>query len=162
MIKKANENGWEPALLNVGNGKQVYRPETRKCDRSMIIDTELAAKIWELIKHVIPNDTSMGEPIGLNPMFRYLKYAPGDYFKCHYDGTHEDDQGNKSRLTVQMYLNEDYTGGETLFYDYYKVEYTHVPKKGDIVLFDQQILHEGAIVKSGTKMAVRTEVMFKN
>jgi predicted 2-oxoglutarate/Fe(II)-dependent dioxygenase YbiX len=175
MLEKADEKGWEPALVNIGNGKQVYRPDARKCDRSMVMDEELAAEIWELIKHVVPSGTNFGEPVGLNPLFRYLKYSPGEYFKQHHDGTYEDSNGNKSRLTVQMYLNDGYTGGETIFYETsydhysasfyentYKAAYTHVPKKGDVVVFDQQILHEGAIVKSGSKIAVRTEVMFKD
>lgn len=164
MLMSANDKGWEPALVNIGNGKQAYKPNTRKCDRSLVMDPELCLEIWNLVKHVVPTDTSFGTPVGLNPLLRFLKYDPGDYFKIHNDGTYVDDKGHESRLTVQMYLNEGYTGGETVFYSGYGggliPKYTHAPHTGDVVVFDQRIPHEGAVLRSGTKLAVRTEIMF--
>jgi prolyl 4-hydroxylase len=159
MIQIAEEHGWTPALINRGGGSQIYKPEIRKCDRAMVIDDNMAAQIFDEIKAILPQGA-----IKLNPMFRFLKYESGDYFKPHHDGMYRDDEGNESNITVQIYLNDGYNGGETLFYteEYYGqvVAYTHIPKRGDILLFDQSLLHEGAILKSGTKLCVRTEVMY--
>ncbi len=76
---------WEPALVNVGHGKQKYIPGVRLCDRAMVLNGEMAREMWKEIEHLIPKDTSFGVPVGLNPMFRFLKYGTGEYFKPHYD-----------------------------------------------------------------------------
>lgn len=160
MLRAADEVGWSPALVG---RDQKYRPKIRKCDRAMVMDEDMAKKLFEDVKHLLPE--SLGTPVGVNPLFRYLRYEPGEFFAPHHDGTYVDAEGNESRVTIQMYLNDGYEGGHTVFYkDAWfgdGVEaYRHVPRRGDVMLFEQSILHEGAPVILGTKLCVRTEIMF--
>ena len=37
---------------------------------------------------------------------RILRYDPGDFFKPHYDGSYRRDNGERSYITIQLYLNE--------------------------------------------------------
>ncbi len=161
-IEKLNKLKWEDALINIGDGKQELDKEVRDCKRIMEIDHELSEFIMEKINLHLPEEFGNRTKIGLNPMFRYLKYGPGNYFKPHYDGNYEDKNGDISLITVQIYLNDDFKGGETIFYnDDERKIYTHIPKKGDIILFEQTIEHSGSEVLSGTKYSVRTEVMYR-
>jgi len=66
-----------------------------------------------------------------------------------------------------IYLNEGMTGGETRFFPgmdeafrgrpYLSVQ----PKEGMALAFVHAIWHEGAVVQSGTKHVLRTDVMYK-
>ena len=42
------------------------------------------------------------------PLFRlrFLRYDPGEYFKPHMDGTYQRENGDRSYITIQLYLNE--------------------------------------------------------
>ena len=54
-----------------------------------------------------------------------------------------------------MYLNEGFVGGETV------VEGVSItPRRGMALIFEHQLLHEGAAVASGRKYVLRSDVMF--
>lgn len=160
-IEKLNKRKWEDALIN-DNGKQILDKETRDCKRVMEIDQTLSEFVLSMIHKYLPKELRGKKLSCLNPMFRYLKYSPGNYFRPHYDLTHTDEFGRVSLITVQIYLNDDFTGGETAFYnDNERIIYKHVPKKGDIILFDQCLEHAGLQVVEGTKYSVRTDVMYE-
>ena len=71
-------------------------------------------------------------------------------------------------MTFMIYLNEGMTGGETRFFggmeqaflqqrSYLSVQ----PKEGMALVFLHFIWHEGAVVHSGQKYVLRTDVMYK-
>eukprot|EP00039_Didymoeca_costata_P005638 m.83259 g.83259 ORF g.83259 m.83259 type:complete len:266 (-) comp12913_c0_seq2:1227-2024(-) len=117
LVNITHTVGYEPALLNVGYGRQVSAPDVRKHDRCMIDSTEFAELLWSRVRDHMPDiypqtDTGFGyEPTGLNERMRFLKYKPGDYFAPHRDGrfVHPDRPGEQSKLTLMLYLNN--TGG---------------------------------------------------
>jgi len=63
-----------------------------------------------------------------------------------------------------VYLNEDFTGGRTIFYNKSGNE-THAlaPKTGQAIIFPQtsKYPHIGEEIKSGRKYILRTDVMYK-
>ena len=69
-----------------------------------------------------------------------VRYPPGGFFKPHYDccdgGPDEcrrmNAQGGPRRVTMIIYLNDDYQGGETMFP---KMGFQVVPKTGKAVVF---------------------------
>ena len=93
-------------------------------------------------------------PRGLPKDLRFYKYAPGQRFKMHKDGPwHED--GLTSQLTLLVYLNDGFTGGDTDFRDF-RVK----PDTGAALLFIHDTWHEGAAIESGTKYVLRSDVMY--
>lgn len=140
---------------------------------------------------------------GLNRRWRVYRYAPGgqEKFAPHIDagfppsGLSEDgtrlvwdasdhyDGDIVARLTVLIYLNHDFVGGETKFYkplvDSHSVDHEVIasvrPKAGSILVFPQAVgdnaidharqhwpLHEGSPVLSGTrpKYVIRSDILF--
>ena len=90
-----------------------------------------------------------GEPLQI------LRYRPGQEFKPHRDCT--EDVANQRILTMLIYLNEDYSGGETFFL---KTGLKVRGRRGDALLFrnaddngapDMDTLHAGLPVQSGEK-----------
>jgi hypothetical protein len=85
---------------------------------------------------------------------RRARFPPGQRFKMHKDGPwHED--GLTSRLTLLVYLNDDFTGGDTDFR-----EFRVKPEPGAALLFIHDTWHEGAAVESGTKYVLRSDVLY--
>ena len=48
---------------------------------------------------------------------RIVKYEDGGHFEVHKDGTFVVNDDVRSVFTLQIYLNDDFEGGNTIFYD---------------------------------------------
>lgn len=68
------------------------------------------------------------------------------------------DDAHVTLHTVLVYFNDDFTGGETRFME--QVETTVVPRPGRVAIFQHKLRHEGCEVASGTKYAMRTDVIY--
>lgn len=171
------KRGYEVVKLNVGNGKEILCPEVRKGYRAVVDDKMLADELWRRISTVLSNDTQLHEAsfngklglkaVGLNERLRFLRYNPGDYFLPHNDGAYQRDDpsnlryGERSYVTMQLYLNEGFEGGATRLLARDKsMGYDVVPKTGSVLLFQHDTYHEGSLVVTGQKYAMRTDVMY--
>jgi hypothetical protein len=123
--------------------------------------------------------TLHGEAVaGVNARWRLFRYGPDAVYRPHIDGSwpasvwdgttvHTDD-ARKSRLTFLIYLNDDFTGGETTFYlpsSGNALEAVAVqPQQGNILCFPQgntaSLVHEGSRVTQGFKYVIRTDVLY--
>ena len=92
---------------------------------------------------------------GLNERFRFYEYSEGARFSLHHDISYEAVHA-RSFLTLLIYLNEGMVGGETTFED----ELTITPQLGTCILFPHELMHQGLPVTSGTKVVLRSDVMF--
>ena len=61
-------------------------------------------------------------------------------------------------LSVVGNLNDDYEGGETNFSD---LEMRVKAKPGQALLFQHLLTHEGCEVTSGTKLVLRSDIMYR-
>lgn len=94
-----------------------------------------------------------------------VNYQPGGFFRPHYDACEGDEnfckrmnEPNGPRyLTILIYLNDDFTGGETIFP---QINKTVKPKLGKAIIFQnvdergviiKKAIHGGEPVKSGEK-----------
>ena len=124
----------------------------------------------------------VGPLAGLNARWRLYKYAEADVFRAHTDGgwpgsglradgrlardLHDGDRF--SWLTFLLYLNDDFDGGDTVFYAPGGAPAARVrPKKGAALCFFHghhplSPLHEGALVTRGVKYVARTDVLYMN
>ena len=165
LIKETEDRGYELALINTGGGNQGLRLDVRNSKRCIIDSQERAALIWERIKNHLPQTWKSRPAVGLNERLRFLKYSPGEYFKPHRDGSYQRPSGKEiSFITIQLYLNEGFEGGNTTFMSSFsgqsKGDVGVVPKIGRILVFQHDILHEGSLLVQGTKYTMRTDVMY--
>ncbi|KAL9105061.1 MAG: hypothetical protein Q9163_000074 [Psora crenata] len=177
---------WERAMVNIGNGKQVFDPYTRNCGRIIWDDRELVARIWARCNDAVPEIhqmvdrpriTGMGslkrkeewKLSRLNERMRFLKYGQGNYFAPHQDGSFATEGSEEiSWITLHLYLNEpdhdsQLEGGATTFHSYDMERSFDVdPKAGRVLLFQHRsLLHSGAEVLGGVKYTMRTDIMYK-
>ncbi len=155
-IARAEQVGFSAAPITTAAGFEM-RPDVRNNDRAMFDDVELAAALFERIREAVPRRLCSRRPVGVNERFRCYRYEPGQRFAPHYDGAFQRNRRERSELTLMIYLNDGFTGGQTTFHDF---DVDVVPRRGMALLFQHQVLHEGCAVESGVKYVLRSDVMY--
>ena len=144
-------------LDNVDELEKVERSNMANYQRNVLIDDELATRVYETVKPYLPPGIPTAR---CNEYFRFSKYEPGEEFKIHRDGINQDRFGNRAKFTVNIFLNAEFKGGETDFFDESRIfQFRAVPAVGRGGVFDREILHCGNKVLEGTKYLLRTDVM---
>ena len=170
LIAESERQTYEKALITIGKEQYRANPNVRNNDRIIFESHLMAESLFDLTKKYLPAtwDEGLWELVGLNERFRYYRYSHGQRFKAHFDGYYERNKFEKSFLTLLFYLNDDFTGGETTFFEYRGTNmdeltsrFTIIPKKGQALIFDHNQLHEGSEVTTGTKYVLRTDVMYR-
>ena len=179
---------WERAMVNIGGGRQAMYEDIRNCGRIIWDDRDVVAKLWDRIKDSVPEihrlhnqaDITGYGPVKrdetwkmsrLNERMRFLKYVGGEYFKPHCDGTYETpDRKERSYFTLHLYLNDpkdkdgkvQLLGGATTFHSLNMIRDLDVrPRAGRVLLFQHRsLLHSGEDVERGTKLTLRTDLMY--
>ncbi len=154
-ISITETQGYEEALINSG-GQQVSFPEIRNNERVILDSFEIANDWWKRGETVLPNRLDGEKLLRFNERFRFYRYLPKQRFLIHKDFPYKR-EGEESKLSFIVYLNEEFDGGETDFRDF-KVQ----PVTGRALVFRHHLLHEGSEVTNGKKYAVRTDVMYSS
>jgi len=154
LIKSGEEKGFEEAAIDTGNGQEIFK-NIRNNDRLFFDDAALAKKLFEKITPYLPKNIDGWKLYSLNERFRFYRYENEQYFKWHKDGSFKRSYYEVSKITFMIYLNEDYTGGETEFTGF-KVQ----PKSGSALIFPHQLMHQGSKLSRGVKYVLRTDVMY--
>lgn len=155
-IAHSESLGYEEATINTEWGPRKI-DEVRNNSRVIIDDPSLAADLWSRVASDIPFALKGWKAVGLNERFRFYRYDVGQRFSWHADGCVRLDNGQMSQLTFMIYLNDDFTGGETLFQAGRRIQ----PKKGMALLFTHWQKHMGNEVSSGRKYVLRSDVMYR-
>jgi len=123
-----------------------------------VIDTETSDFLYGRVKDHLPGHFAI---VAASPYTTYAKYEPGQSFGIHTDtGIERPERGLESKCTMLVYLNDDFEGGETRFYDNnFRATDTVVPKRGSALVFDIALWHEAQQIDSGNKYWVGTELM---
>jgi len=153
-VDRAERAGFAAAPIMTGF-REVIAEDVRNNTRVMLDDFVLAALIWERAQAHLPNFLDGRQAIAMNERFRYYRYRPGQRFDWHADAPFCRSNGEVSQLSFIMYLNDDFTGGETAVMDH-----VIAPRRGMALFFLHELRHEGRPVKSGTKYVLRTDVMY--
>lgn len=164
-IALSEDLGYEDALVSSPQGL-VLRKDVRNNERVMFEGPDIAARLWRRAQDFVPVEFDGRSAVGVNELFRFYRYDPGQSFNWHQDFPFERDNGEKSFLTFMIYLNEDCEGGETSFEDSYSDEsfddFQVKPRRGMALFFEHPVHHKGEPVRSGRKYVLRTDVMYSS
>jgi hypothetical protein len=155
FIKKSEELGYEEAAIETEKGYQVVK-SVRNNHRVLHNDISLAEKIWVDLESFAPKKIGLSKSVGLNELFRFYKYEPGQEFKRHIDQSYIRNETEASYYTFMIYLNDEYEGGNTRFSSV-SIE----PKPGTALIFLHSIEHEGSAVTKGVKYVLRSDIMYR-
>ena len=167
-----------------------YDPSIRQTDRYELKSDQLASLLFKRAQHYlqksivldkqncdwpkgIPLNAEPGEwiPTSMNQPLRICRYKPGGFFSPHHDEAVVKNDRERSLQTLMVYLNDDYEGGATNFYNSQQKLYcagdpkhrihSFQPQAGDALIFFGAITHDGGALRSGQKFILRTEIMYK-
>jgi hypothetical protein len=158
-------DGLSPAVAPITTAAGfVMRPDVRNNERVIFDDVELAAEVYRRLTPAIPKELRerdgfpIGSAVGLNERFRGYRYSVGHRFAPHFDGAFARNERECSELTLLLYLNDGFPGGATAFCDW---DVHVVPRRGQALLFQHAIRHEGCPVDGGRKYVLRSDVMYR-
>lgn len=155
---------WLAGTVNRASGREV---DTRVRDNLIAIvrDPDVGATLWARIARHLPATMSTAwdgprrtvTAHGLFEPLRVYRYDVGHHFGLHSDQSYTRGDA-RSLLTLLVYLDEDFDGGETEFPDEHQ---TIAPRTGDALWFQHAVLHAGKQVTRGTKHVLRTDVLYR-
>jgi len=90
--------------------------------------------------------------------FNVIRYDVGEFFAPHRDTTFRTGK-EVSHLTLQVFLNEKFSGGTTSIRqgkEYYNIK----ARVGSVLLIDQSLRREECYVVSGKKYVLRADIMY--
>lgn len=186
-------------LAAPSNGYQAqYRPgEVPGSWRASWFCPELAQALWSRLRSSIPQVRTADvhttvdwdghgtwRPVGVNPLMRFIRYAPGGELVAHYDGPYVWDAQRRTLLSLVLYLSDagECDGGATRFLRDPQLALPLAqrdlqdqpargasadvlvcvsPRVGQALVFDHRLLHDADLVRSGEKLILRTDVVFE-
>lgn len=157
FIALGEAQGFADAPITTGRGFEM-RKDIRNNTRVIHDDRSLAASLWERAAEGVVPLWNGRQAIGLNERFRFYRYEPGQRFARHFDGRFERENGEQSEFSFLIYLNDDFDGGNTVFFRPQRIEIR--PTMGSVLVFQHHQSHEGAVVERGVKYVLRSDVMY--
>lgn len=157
----------EGLIYEPGTVADVVMEEVRNNERVLIDDVSLAADLFHRAELFMPAVIDGHNLMGFNEGWRFYRYGPGQTFKPHRDGSYmRMKTWEESQMTFMIYLNDGMTSGETRFFadmDHAFRQFPYLsiqPKEGMALVCLHSLWHEGAVVQSGQKYVLRTDVMY--
>ena len=131
------------------------------------INNDLSQYIYSKLLPYLPNNyiDRNNKSWKFNSACKYIFYSKlesNQLFNLHTDtGSEYDDKQNiYSKYTALLYLNDDFEGGNTQFFDLNgKKTCTIIPKKNRILIFDIDLWHSGELITEGNKYWIGTEIL---
>jgi len=155
FISKSELIGYEAATIETEKGAVIIET-VRNNNRVIYTDHALADSLWSRLEPFAPKQIGNCYAAGLNEMFRFYRYRPGQQFKKHIDQSFIRNDIEASYYTFMIYLNENCEGGETVFSNI-----IIKPRQGTALIFLHSLEHEGREVLSGIKYVLRTDIMYR-
>lgn len=139
-------------------------------------DADLSAKLWQRLAPHLPSNLDGGVAVGLRATWHHAKYFKGQWVFAHMDQRqtseeHDDEPAIASRITLNIYLDDEYEGSEFVFVKTIRMDGTWSdeilrpkPKAGDAVLFYQGVMefaHAIPELTAGTKHILRSDVLYR-
>lgn len=169
LVAHARAATFEPATVNhYGTAERLERVrnnERLEWDQPVLareVEAHLMAAAGEAFPYTLETEPEVSYARA-GAHFRMYRYTPGQFFKPHRDGHFRDGQ-EESFVTVLAYLN-DTDGGETVIMPtsraYPDNWVTVAPGRGDVLMFQHDLWHEGRPVRSGEKLVLRTDLFYR-
>jgi len=148
----------------VVNGNNAYQDTNFRSSQNMFIHSSRdpsLERFQNCIASFVANASQLYRQINKDCVlshdtgYELLKYEAGQFFGPHVDIIYNSDKFNRRRLSMLIYLNNNYTGGELNFPRHGMML---KPDVGDILMFPSEFMypHESLPILSGTKYAVVT------
>lgn len=144
---------------------RVVNDRVRNNDVALVRDEALGDRLFAQVQPHLPATMSADwhggrRRVSLAGLFRPLRiyrYQVGQHFGLHQDQSYQRHDGARSLLTLMVYLDDSFDGGET---DFPEQNERITPVRGEGLWFQHMLLHSGRPVLRGVKHVLRTDVLY--
>lgn len=174
VIESANIDRWLTSTAEItraANGPHTLPPRRiadsdRPCrlvgaderPRFAVIDDPiLALRLFYRLAEVLPATRECAELVGLKPLLRCVRYSAGEGTELHGDPVRETIDGQRSHLSVLLFLNDDFAGGAIEFPEVGRIV---EPRVGRALVFPHEAIHRDRAVERGSKFVLEAEVFY--
>ena len=148
--QQGDRTGWSSTNISELN------PLFSRSQAHINIDTQA---LFAAIQHTAPPHLDNMDIVSLaEQQTACMRYSEGEYFGIHTDSPFVAQDGAITKLSLVLYLNDDYTGGETVFPD---LALEIKPEVGKILLFPPILRHMSKPISHGAKYIIRSEVLYR-
>ena len=110
----------------------IYRENQ---DRLIFDDRDIVDDLFVRIQNSLPSQIERFTLSRLNERFRCYRYRSGQKFEPHMDHWYQANEIEISLLSVLVYFNNDFVGGETRFME--QLDAVVKPEIGKVVIFQR-------------------------
>ncbi|AYV80634.1 MAG: hypothetical protein Harvfovirus3_79 [Harvfovirus sp.] len=146
----------------INNSRNVKKFTTvSNFKNAVYVDQATSDLLYDRLKQIIPIDNQLNI-VTNNNLIAFGCYQPGQEFGIHTDtGLYYNKEKHlATRYTLLIYLNDNFDGGQTTFYDSALNELCSIiPKKGLALLFDIDLAHKGNKVLNNCKYWIGIEII---
>lgn len=194
LLNEVNQHQWSAVGVN-GYLKDYKEGDVVGSYRLSVFNEELAQVLWSRIREFLPAFRIMKDedktdfhphpvwtPVGINPLFRFIKYLENGSLVPHYDAPFEYHSEKKTLMSLIIYLTTNESGATRfikdpqdakdftlrVFADWkhpahnHDVKSEHLPQAGNAMIFDHRHLHDADTLNSGEiKILIRTDIVFE-
>ena len=194
LVSDLDSNDWIPVGIN-GMRSDYKEGDLVGSYRLSCFETELADELFDRVRDFVPKFLKLDEYamtewgghsdwelIGINPLFRFIRYTEDGLLVTHYDRSFVQSDEVRSLLTLVLYVESAGEGGDTRFVldvqnglplsernldDWERnatedeLEGSVKGEAGDVVIFNHLHLHDSTPIKDGRKTIMRTDFMYK-
>ena len=162
FIAQSEDDGYEEATITNAGGVAIISSDVRNNTRLILDDETLANRLFKRAAEMLPQSWLGWQLLAFNERFRFYRYDVGQTFNMHFDGAFARSDDEQSQFTFLIYLNDDFAGGCTNFFDDDgALTHSAKPEQGSALVFWHPMMHEGATVMRGRKYVLRTDVMYR-
>lgn len=158
LLERTREGPWLAATVNRAEGRAVDR-SIRNNHLALVDDADLCARLFERLQPALPERLMGMRLSSIKARMRCYRYEPGEQFGPHGDQSYPGGPGERSLLTLMVYLNDDFEGGRTAFLE--PEPLVIEPRRGRALLFQHMLMHEGRAVSAGVKYVLRSDVFYR-
>lgn len=167
LLKRMQDSSIERTLVDVQHQENHYA-SPQDIERIIFDDRELSRKLFQLIQPHLPQQIGQDQYIwqlfGLNERLRFYTLRTGQSLPKHDEPNYQRSHREQSFFTLVFYLNGNYDGGESLFYENEAVIEPNVtvqPQEAQAVVFSQDWIFEAKPILQGEKYVLRADVMYR-
>lgn len=124
---------------------------------AVVDDPVLALRLFYRLAQALPPSREQAELAGLKPLLRCVHYGQGEGTEAHGDPQRETGDGQRSQLSVLVFLNDNFDGGAV---EFPSVRRTVEAKLGRALVFPHGMIHRDHVVARGRKFVLETEVFY--
>ena len=187
---------WIP--VGIDGIRRETPPETVGSYRASLYDPAFAEALWERLRGCLPavrlfdagtaetdwDGHPVWQPVGINPLFRFIRYLDGGKLVPHYDAPYVETPLRRTLMSLVVYLDDPAGGqGATRFIrdpqdgrplaerdlaDWARdarpeeVVARSEPRAGKAIVFDHRVLHDSEAISGDTvKTIMRTDIVFE-